>query len=78
MGQEGGKGRKGEVYISGSFRVSNTAATGIPKFDTGPQKSLFSPFLPHSHWFSLVSQTFPMKYYIKTHITSRNTSKNMV
>lgn len=28
-----------KTYISGSFWVSITAATGIPKFDTGPQKS---------------------------------------
>ena len=27
------------IYISGSFCVSRTAATGIPKLETGPQKS---------------------------------------
>lgn len=27
------------TYISGSFCVSITAATGIPKFEAGPQKS---------------------------------------
>jgi hypothetical protein len=27
------------TYISGSFCISITAATGIPKFDAGPQKS---------------------------------------
>lgn len=31
---------KGQTYISGSFCVSRTAAMGIPKFDTGPQKSM--------------------------------------
>lgn len=29
----------GRAYISGSFWVSITAATGIPKLETGPQKS---------------------------------------
>lgn len=29
----------GEAYISGSFCVSMTAAMGIPKLETGPQKS---------------------------------------
>jgi hypothetical protein len=28
-----------ETHNSGLFCVSMTAATGIPKFDTGPQKS---------------------------------------
>jgi hypothetical protein len=27
------------THISGSFCISITAATGIPKFDAGPQKS---------------------------------------
>ena len=31
------EGRK--RYISGSFCVSITAAMGMPKFETGPQKS---------------------------------------
>lgn len=30
------------TYISGSFWVSITAAIGIPKLETGPQKSAFS------------------------------------
>lgn len=30
---------KKQTYISGSFCVSITAATGIPKFEAGPQKS---------------------------------------
>ena len=29
----------GKSYISGSFCVSMTAATGMPKLETGPQKS---------------------------------------
>ena len=29
----------GRAYISGSFCVSITAAMGIPKLETGPQKS---------------------------------------
>jgi hypothetical protein len=29
------------TYISGSFCISITAATGIPKFDAGPQKSAY-------------------------------------
>lgn len=29
----------GKAYISGSFCVSMTAAIGIPKLETGPQKS---------------------------------------
>ena len=28
-----------EAHISGSFCVSMTAAMGMPKFETGPQKS---------------------------------------
>lgn len=31
-----------EVYISGSFCVSITAAMGMPKLETGPQKSVQS------------------------------------
>lgn len=31
-----------QTYISGSFCVSKTAAMGIPKFEAGPQKSVFS------------------------------------
>jgi len=34
--EEGSKG----TNISGDFCVSITAATGIPKFETGPQKSV--------------------------------------
>lgn len=35
------EGREGEgAYISGSFCVSITAAMGIPKLETGPQKSI--------------------------------------
>ncbi len=29
-----------ETYISGSFCVSMTAAIGMPKLETGPQKSV--------------------------------------
>lgn len=39
---EKGHGKRGireEAYISGSFCVSMTAAIGMPKFETGPQKS---------------------------------------
>lgn len=35
-------GGRGEVYISGSFCVSITAAMGMPKLETGPQKSVES------------------------------------
>lgn len=34
-----GEGSGRERYISGSFCVSITAAMGMPKFETGPQKS---------------------------------------
>ncbi len=33
--------RDGRTHISGSFCVSMTAAMGIPKLETGPQKSVF-------------------------------------
>ncbi len=39
---EAGKGereRERETHMSGSFCVSMTAAIGMPKFETGPQKS---------------------------------------
>jgi hypothetical protein len=32
----------GRTHISGSFCVSMTAAMGIPKLETGPQKSVFT------------------------------------
>lgn len=34
------EGRRESAYISGSFCVSITAAMGIPKLETGPQKSV--------------------------------------
>lgn len=34
------EGEKVVPYSSASFCVSMTAATGMPKFDTGPQKSI--------------------------------------
>ncbi len=34
-----GRSIQGEAYISGSFCVSMTAAIGMPKLETGPQKS---------------------------------------
>ncbi len=36
----GGEGK--QTYRSGDFWVSMTAATGIPKLETGPQKSVQS------------------------------------
>ena len=33
-------GGREHVYISGSFCVSITAAMGMPKLETGPQKSV--------------------------------------
>ena len=35
----GAKDTEDGTYNSGLFCVSMTAATGMPKFDTGPQKS---------------------------------------
>lgn len=35
----------GPLIISGSFFKSKTAATGIPKFDTGPQKWVVHMYL---------------------------------
>ncbi len=32
------------THISGSFCVSMTAAMGIPKLETGPQKSVFKSY----------------------------------
>jgi hypothetical protein len=34
-------GMAGCIYNSGDFCVSITAAIGIPKFETGPQKSIY-------------------------------------
>ena len=62
-GEGGQEGRKGKVYISGSFWVSNTAAKGIPKFDTGPQKSNVA--LPRPHQIFWLAKHPPMKYYNK-------------
>ena len=39
-GRAAGVWRVGQRYISGSFCVSMTAAMGMPKFETGPQKSV--------------------------------------
>lgn len=38
-----GRNRRNKTasYISGSFFTSMTAAMGMPKFDAGPQKSVF-------------------------------------
>lgn len=35
----------GPLMYSGSFFKSNTAATGIPKLDTGPQKCVVNKYL---------------------------------
>lgn len=35
----------GPLMYSGSFFKSKTAATGIPKFETGPQKCVVSMYL---------------------------------
>lgn len=35
----------GPLMISGSFLKSKTAATGIPKFETGPQKCVVKTYL---------------------------------
>jgi hypothetical protein len=48
--EEGGGGEGGGCasYRSGLFCVSRTAAMGIPKFETGPQKSKRG--IPVSYW----------------------------
>ena len=39
-GENGVGGKREGAYKSGSFCVSITAASGIPKFEAGPQKSV--------------------------------------
>lgn len=39
VGREAGRDQREETYRSGLLKESMTAAMGIPKLETGPQKS---------------------------------------